>query len=97
MAVLLDIYESIGGIDLAVIDATRTFSGPAGISALNTNILVVGRDAVAIEAVGAAFIGLNPNKTQVIQEAMKRGLGEGNIEKMEILGIPFERLKERFS
>jgi len=32
----------------------------------------------------------------VIQEAVNRGLGEGNIEKIDVLGIPFENLKEKF-
>ena len=61
-----------------------------------TNILLVGRDAVAVEAVGASLVGLNPEKMPVIQEAVNRGLGEGNIEKIDVLGIPFENLKEKF-
>jgi len=95
VAVLLDAYEAIGGVDLAVIDATRTYSGAAAIKALNTNFLVMGRDAVAVETVGAILVGLKPEKMQVIQEAVKRGLGEGDIEKIEVLGNPIESIKER--
>lgn len=95
--VLLDVYEAVGGIDLSVIDATRAFSGPAAIKALNTNVLVVGRDAVAVEAVGATLVGLKPEKMQVIQEAVNRGLGEGDIEKIEVLGCSLENVKRRFS
>ena len=57
---------------------------------------MVGRDAVAVEAVGATLVGLNPEKMPVIQEAVNRGLGEGNIEKIDVLGISFENLKENF-
>lgn len=96
VSVLLDAYEAIGGIDLAVIDATRTYSGPAAIKSLDTNVIVVGRDAVAVETVGATLVGLKPEKMPVIQEAMNRGLGEGNIEKIEILGSSIESLEERF-
>jgi len=93
VAVLLDAYEAIGGIDLAVLDATYTHLGTR---AINTNVLIVGRDAVAVETVGATLVGLNPEKMPVIQEAMKRGLGEGDIEKIEILGNSIENLKEKF-
>ncbi len=102
---LLDAYEAIGGIDLAVLDGTYTYRGAGAMPhagpnstqyRIKTNILLVGRDAVAVEAVGAALVGLNPEKMPVIQEAVNRGLGEGNIEKIEVLGISFENLKENF-
>ena len=102
---LLDAYEAIDGIDLAVLDGTYTYheagamphSGPNSTQyRTKTNTLLVGRDAVAVEAVGAALVGLNPEKMPVIQEAMHRGLGEGDIEKIEMLGVSFEDLKEKF-
>jgi len=102
--VLLDAYEAIGGINLAVLDGTYTYheagamphAGPNSTQyRTKTNILLVGRDAVAVEAVGAALVGLNPEKMPVIQEAVNRGLGEGNIEKIDVLGISFENLKEK--
>jgi uncharacterized protein (DUF362 family) len=102
---LLDAYEAIDGIDLAVLDGTYTYheagamphAGPNSTQyRTKTNILLVGRDAVAVEAVGASLVGLNPEKMPVIQEAVNRGLGEGNIEKIDVLGIPFENLKEKF-
>ena len=60
------------------------------------NTLLVGRDAIAVEAVGATLAGLNPEKMPVIQEFVKRGLGEGDLEKIEIVGASFESLKEKF-
>ncbi len=94
--VLLDLYEAIGGIDLAVIDATYTYSGPTALKGIKTDVLVVGRDAVAVETVGATLVGLDPKKMPVIQEAVRRGLGEGEIKNIEVLGISVENLKERF-
>ncbi|MFQ6087922.1 MAG: DUF362 domain-containing protein [Candidatus Methanofastidiosia archaeon] len=91
--VLLDIYEAIGGIDLAVLDATYTYVGRKGIK---TNFLLVGRDAIAVEAVGATLVGLNPEKMPVIHEATNRGLGEGNVKRIEVLGNSIESLKEKF-
>lgn len=96
VAVLLDLYEAIGGIDLAVIDATRTFTGPAARKAIDTKTLVVGRDTVAVETVGAVLTGLEPERMPIIQEAVKRGLGEGNIERIQVVGNSIESFQERF-
>jgi uncharacterized protein (DUF362 family) len=104
--VLLDAYEAIGGIDLAVLDGTYVYRGAgamphAGVGGagyrIRTNTLVVGRDAVAVETVGAALVGMKPEKMPVTQEAIKRGLGEGDIEQIQVLGTPFEDVQERFS
>jgi len=72
--VLLDAYERIGGIDLAVIDATRTYSGPNARKGIDTNVLIVGRDAVAVEAVGATLVGLKPEKMPVIHGEISTSL-----------------------
>ncbi len=94
---LLDAYEAIDGIDLAVLDGTYMYSNLSSDKRKNTNVLIVGRDAVAVEAVGVALVGLNPEKIPVIKEAVKRGLGEGNLNRIEILGSSIETLKERFN
>jgi len=93
---LLDIYEAIGGIDLAVIDGTYTYSNLTSDKGVKTNIILVGRDAVAVEAVGATLVGLDPKKIPVIQEATKKGFGENDVEKIEVLGNSIENLKEKF-
>ena len=98
-AVLLDAYEAIGGIDLAVLDGTYTYLSVEPYNArdrINTNILLVGRDAIAVEVVGATLVGLDLEKMPVVQEAINRGLGEGDISKIEILGKSIESIKEKF-
>jgi len=92
---ILDVYEAVGGVDLAVLDGTRIALGVMPDSpTVDANILLVGRDAVAVEAVGFAALGYDPEKIPVIKEAINRGLGEGNINKIKILGTPIEQLKE---
>jgi len=92
---LADIYEAIGGIDLAVLDGTYFWRG-AGDVPVRMNTILVGRDAVAVETVGATLAGLKPQSMLVIQEFVKRGLGEGDLENIEIVGASFEGLKEKF-
>jgi uncharacterized protein (DUF362 family) len=93
---LADVYEAIGGMDLAVLDGTR-FWHRAGNSPVQTDTVLIGRDAVAVETVGAALAGLNPEKMPILQEFVKRNLGEGNLKNIEIVGVSFENLKKKFA
>jgi uncharacterized protein (DUF362 family) len=94
---LLDTYEAIGRIDLAVLDGTYAYLDPTNDDdpGIKADMLIVGRDAVAVEAVGVNFCGLEPKEIPVIQEAVKRGLGEGDIKNIAIVGDPLEIFTER--
>jgi len=103
---LLDMYEAIGGIDLAVMDGTYLHHGIGSNPHVGSegdkyrkaaDVVLVGRDAVAVEAVGFEIAGLKPEKMPIIQEAVKRGLGVGDISKIEIIGASIEELKEEFA
>jgi uncharacterized protein (DUF362 family) len=91
-AVLADLYEAIGGIDLAVMDGTNLWHAWTG-PTTRMNTILVGRDAVAVETVGATLAGLDPEKMPVIQEFGKRGLGETEMKNIEVLGVNFDELK----
>ncbi|MHA2424646.1 MAG: DUF362 domain-containing protein [Candidatus Thorarchaeota archaeon] len=87
VAALLDMYEVSGGIDLAVLDATNVYLGyKKQRITVTPNILVVGRDAFAVEAVGMHLVGFDPLENPVLLEGKKRGLGEIDLEQIEILG-----------
>jgi uncharacterized protein (DUF362 family) len=92
---LADVYEAIGGIDLAVMDGTYFWRG-AGNLPIRMNTLLVGKDAVAVEAVGGELAGLKPEKMPVLQEFVRRGLGEGDLKNIEIVGASLEALKPKF-
>jgi len=92
---LADIYEAVGGIDLAVLDGTY-FWQKIGDNLVRMNTLLIGRDAVAVEIVGAVLAGMQPESMPILKEFIRRGLGEGDIEKIEIVGGPCESLKEEF-
>ncbi|MFX0169573.1 MAG: DUF362 domain-containing protein [Candidatus Hodarchaeota archaeon] len=84
---LLDMYEAVGGIDLAVLDATHVFLGwEKKRITVSPELLIVGKDAFAVEAVGAHMVGFDTTKMPVLQEAQARGLGEINIDKINIIG-----------
>jgi uncharacterized protein (DUF362 family) len=103
---LPDIYEAIGGIDLAVIDGTYLYRGAganphatkdASRYRVKMNTLIVGRDAIAVETVGATLAGLNPDKMPILKETIKRHLGEGNIDNIEIVGSSLQEARAKFS
>lgn len=103
---LPDIYEAIGGIDLAVIDGTYLYRGAganphatkdASRYRVKMNDLIVGRDAIAVETVGAILAGLKLDKMPILKEAIKRHLGEGNMDNIEVVGSSLEKAREKFS
>jgi hypothetical protein len=75
-------------------DGTYLWRG-AGDLRVPMNTLLVGRDAVAVETVGATLAGLKPEKMPVTQEFVRRGLGVGEIDDIEILGTPLKKLLEK--
>jgi len=58
--------------------------------------LLVGEDMVAVETVERLWQILTLKEMPIIQEAMKRGLGEGQLENIKVVGKPFEEVKEKF-
>jgi hypothetical protein len=86
---LADFYEAAGGIDLAVMDGTYLLSN-ATEKFFEMNILIAGFDAVAVEAVGAVLAGMKPEKVQCIPEFVRRGLGEADLDNIDIVGISAE-------
>jgi uncharacterized protein (DUF362 family) len=96
-SLLTSLYEAIGGVDLAVLDATyfsKFFKGKG--ERARTDFLFVGRDAVAVEAVGLHLAGADPLKTQLIQSFVEKRLGIGNIDRIDIVGVPLAELEAIF-
>ncbi len=88
-----DIFETVGGFDLAVMDASHLYH-VATEKSVPANAIIVGRDAVAVETVGAVIAGLKTDDVALIQEFTRRGLGEGRIDNIEIVGMNPEELAE---
>jgi uncharacterized protein (DUF362 family) len=87
---LLDINRAVGGVDLAVIDGTYLFAGKwkegEPLQRIRKDLLVVGRDPVAVEVVGCMLAEVDPSSVASIAMAKERGLGETDPNRIEILG-----------
>ncbi len=84
---LMDMYEAVGGIDLAVLDATHVFLGwKKKRITVSPKLLIVGKDAFAVEAVGAHLVGFDPSEMPVLREAQKRKLGVIDLDEIDVIG-----------
>jgi uncharacterized protein (DUF362 family) len=60
------------------------------------NLVLAGTDPVAVDAVGAAVMSIPPRTVKHLRLAEERGLGTCNLEQIEILGEPLEKVRRRF-
>ncbi len=59
-------------------------------------MILASSDQVAIDAVAAAMMGFNPMNMRYIAKATERGLGNGDLRNIEIVGMP-EVAEERWN
>jgi uncharacterized protein (DUF362 family) len=60
------------------------------------NLVIAGTDPVAVDAVGAAVMGIPPDKVKHLRLAEERGLGTCDLKQIEILGEPIDKVKKKF-
>ncbi|MBC7189321.1 DUF362 domain-containing protein [Candidatus Aerophobetes bacterium] len=84
--------------DLTIIDATVGMEGlgPTHGEPVNLGLIVVSRDVVAADTVGAVIMGINPQEIEYIKMAEKEGLGCADLSKIEIVGEKIESVKRAF-
>ncbi len=97
---LVDMYELIQP-DITLIDGTEgTIHGHYPPTAwedklvIPFNILIGGRDTLAVDVVGARIFGLTIDKIPHLKIAYERGLGEGDLNKIKVIGKNLEEYKE---
>jgi len=60
------------------------------------NLVIAGTDPVAVDAIGAAVMGIPPTDVKHLLLAEKKGLGTCNLEEITVLGEPIEKVKRKF-
>ena len=83
---------------LAVVDAIvcQEGVGPVFGKPVEMNLILAGKDLVAVDAVCAQLIGYDPQEILLTVNAATRGLGIMNSENIEILGEKLENVRRRF-
>jgi uncharacterized protein (DUF362 family) len=83
---------------LAVVDAIvcQEGVGPVFGRPVEMNLILAGKDLVAVDSVCARLIGYEPEETLLTVNAAARGLGVMAPERIEVVGEPLEAVKRRF-
>ena len=83
---------------LAVVDGFVGMhrEGPRHGTPIKLGVIVAGTDAVAVDAVSAAVMGFDPTAIGYLAYAHAAGLGEIDLERIEIVGDPIARVRRRF-
>ena len=94
---MVDLYL-LAQADLHVVDGIvgRQAGGLQFGEPIRTNLVLAGRDAVAVDLVVAQLLGFNPDDMEFAELARRRGRGPGVYENVEIRGGDVEKLKRRF-
>jgi hypothetical protein len=83
---------------LAVVDAIicQEGLGPVFGRPVEMNLIMAGRDLVAVDATCARLIGYDPAETLLTANAAARGLGVMDADQIELVGVPLDSVKRRF-
>jgi len=60
------------------------------------NLIIAGRDMVAVDTVATAIMGINPRDVKYLGLAEERGLGISDLDEIEILGEKIEEVQRKF-
>jgi len=60
------------------------------------NLVIAGTDPVAVDAVGAAVMGVPPESVTHLCLAEEKGIGTCNLKRIKIVGEPIERVRKKF-
>lgn len=84
--------------DLVVIDATYAMEGqgPLDGKTVKMNMIIAGRDVVAVDTVATAVMGLPPERVGHIRLAGNSSLGESNLDRIRVVGMSLGKAVRQF-
>ncbi len=86
-------------IDLSIVSASPAMigTGPSKGVARHTGLVIAGCDPVATDTVAARLLGFKPQGVRYLFECSNKKIGESDIEKIRIEGIPLVEAENIFS
>lgn len=106
---MLGIHEDLHGfihamaleipIDLAVVSLNPAMigTGPSKGIPVHTGMVIAGMDAVAVDTVCARLLGFKPQAINYLFQLIKSGVGQGNLETIEVKGMKLIDAEKLFS
>lgn len=86
-------------IDLSIVSANPAMvgTGPAGGIPIHTGIILCGTDPIAVDTISARLLGFKPQAVYYLYDCINNGIGVGEIEQINIKGIPLAEAEKIFS
>jgi uncharacterized protein (DUF362 family) len=82
---------------IAVVDGIIASEGhETSRNPVEMNLVIAGTDPVAVDAVGAAVMGVPPESVKHLRLAEEKGIGTCDLRRMKIVGEPIERVRKKF-
>jgi len=84
--------------DLAVIDGFEGMegNGPAQGTPFDSRVAIASRDALAADTIGTKVMGFDPKKVHYLSAMTEAGMGQGELDKISILGTPLSQCLYKF-
>ena len=84
--------------DLAVVDGIMAMEGlgPVFGDLVEMDLIIVGKDPVAVDAVTSEIMGFEPVDYSMVHTAAQSGIGIDDLKEIEIIGEPIANVKRRF-
>lgn len=84
--------------DLVLVDAlvATEGQGPLEGTPVRMDLLVAGRDIVAVDAVCTAVMGFEPKRVACLRLAHEKGIGEIDLDRITVKGVPVEKARRPF-
>jgi len=85
-------------ISVTILDATIAVEGmgPAAGTEVEMGLLAASRDLVAVDSLGCFLAGIGPPEVRVIRDCARAGLGEMNLDRIEVVGEDPRAHRRRF-
>ncbi|MDP4146483.1 MAG: DUF362 domain-containing protein [Bacillota bacterium] len=86
-------------IDMSIVSMNPAMigTGPSKGIAKRTGLVIASLDPVACDTIGARLLGFRPQAINYLFKCIKEGIGQGNIENIDIKGINIQQLEKEFS
>jgi uncharacterized protein (DUF362 family) len=86
-------------IDLAIVSLNPAMvgTGPSKGVPVHTGMVVAGMDAVAVDTICARLLGFRPQAVNYLFRLIKEGIGQGNLDNIEVKGMKLVQAEKYFS
>ncbi|MHB9029454.1 MAG: DUF362 domain-containing protein [Candidatus Latescibacterota bacterium] len=84
--------------DFSIIDGFQGMegNGPGNGTPVDHRVVIAGPDTISVDRVGLELMGANYNDVKLIQWAASLGLGQGDLEKIRVIGSGIEQNKKKY-